>query len=67
MSDLYWLTDEQTARLGRISQRATVSQGLMIGGCWAGHLRQPQRAPLAECAEGLWAAQDALQLLEAMG
>jgi hypothetical protein len=33
MSDLYWLTDEQMARLSRIFPRATAGRGLMIGGC----------------------------------
>jgi len=30
MSDLYWLTDEQLARLEPYSPRATASRGLMI-------------------------------------
>ena len=33
MSDLYWLTDEQMARLQPYFPRATASRGLMIGGC----------------------------------
>ncbi|MET3762267.1 hypothetical protein ABIB28_002821 [Sphingomonas sp. UYEF23] len=33
MSNLYWLTDDQMARLDRIFPRATVGRGSMIGGC----------------------------------
>ena len=34
MSDLYWLTDEQMARLEPyFPKRATASPGSMIGGC----------------------------------
>jgi hypothetical protein len=33
MSDLYWLTDEQMARLEPISPRATASPGWTIAGC----------------------------------
>ena len=32
MSDLYWLTDEQMARLEPYFPRATARLGLMIGG-----------------------------------
>lgn len=33
MSDLYWLTDEQMARLRPYFPGATASLALMIGGC----------------------------------
>ena len=33
MRDLYWLTDEQMARLEPISPRATASLAWMIAGC----------------------------------
>ena len=32
MSDLYWLTDEQMARLEPYSRRAMAGRGLTIGG-----------------------------------
>jgi transposase len=33
MSDLFWLTDEQMARLQPYFPRATASRASMIGGC----------------------------------
>ena len=35
MSNLYWLTEEQMARLRPYFPRATAGRGLMIGGCSA--------------------------------
>lgn len=32
MSDLFWLTEEQTARLSPVFRRAMAASGLMIGG-----------------------------------
>ena len=57
MSDLFWLTDEQMARLQpyfpkshgreRVDDRRVFERD---------HLRQPQRAEVARCAEGIWPA-----------
>ena len=68
MSDLYWLTDEQMNRLRpyfpkshgkpRVDDRRGADRHC---------LRQPQRAALARCAQGVWSAQDAVQPVEAMG
>ncbi len=33
MSDLYWLTDEQMAKLAPFSRSRTASHGLMTDGC----------------------------------
>ena len=53
MSNLYWLTDEQMARLQPFFPKS--------------HGRSRVDAALVRCAEGLWAAQDALQPVEAVG
>ena len=68
MSDLYWLTDKQMARLEpyfpRSHGKPRVDDRRVLSG---DHLRQSQRSSLARCAERLWAAQDAVQPLEALG
>jgi transposase len=68
MSDLYWLTDEQMARLQpyfpkshgkpRVDDRRVLSGIIFVN---------RNGLALAGCAEGLWAAQDAVQSLEALG
>lgn len=61
MSDLYWLTDEQMARLEpyfpRSHGRPRVERD---------HFRKSQRAEMAGCAAGVRSAEDAVQPLEAM-
>ena len=66
MSELYWLTDEQTARLRpyfpkshgkpRVDDRRVLSGIVFVN----------RHGLLAGCAEGLRSAQDALQPLEAL-
>ena len=68
MSDLYWLTAEQMARLSpyfpkshgkpRVDDRRVLSGIIFVN---------RKRPALARCAQGIRASQDIVQSLEAMG
>ncbi len=58
MNDLYWLTDEQMARLSPYFPKSHGKPRVDGRRVLRDHFRQPQRPALAGCAEGIWATQD---------